>query len=98
MARMIENEETLKERVVKMLPKRIPASAIDDVEYDRLSSVKREWGGSYWVYLRAGWEFKDTGCHTIHEDNLRDIRVQLYKIVEWPNDPMLKRERGWLCT
>lgn len=93
MPRRIKDEKILLERVVKMLPKGIPSSAIESVEYD-------PWGGyettdSYWVYLNDGWICGDTECHTIHEDNLRDLASAVSTVARWDDDPDLIYHLGY---
>ena len=85
---MIVSERALMDRVLKMLPNRIPAIAIRSVECD---SCDGDNGGSYWVNLAAGWICNSTGCHTIHEDTLKDLRVMVRDIREWPDDPSLSK-------
>lgn len=83
----ITDEKTLLARVVKMLPKGIPASAIESVEcdlYDGLSG-----GGSYWVYLANGYICPCMGCHTIHEDTLAELKPMVKSIEIWKDDPAL---------
>lgn len=74
------------ERVIKMLPKGIPASAINDVECDPDNGSN---GGSYWVYLSAGWKSPDDWCHVIHEDTLADLRAMVKGVEAWDDDPAL---------
>lgn len=64
----IKDEAELMARVLKMLPKGIPAEAVAAVECD--------WD-SYWVYLRNGYNAPGTGCHTIHENTLRALREEV---------------------
>ena len=78
------------ERVIKMLPKGIPADAISGVECDPYDSVNKDFGPSYWVYLKAGWRCEETECHTIHEDTLADIKAAIKTVRAWPDDPELE--------
>lgn len=89
MARII-SEAVLMDRVVKMLPKGIPASAINAVECDPYDGLNG--GGSYWVYLNDGYISPEMGCHTIHEDTLKDV---VSGIKEWPDDPDLTEHCGY---
>ena len=81
----IRDENVLMERVVKMLPKGIPAEAIDAVECDPWDCDEPT--GSYWVYLSTGWKCDLMECHTIHEATLKDLKVMIDSIVPWPDDP-----------
>ena len=76
------------ERVIKMLPKNVPAEAIEDVECDPYDGDN---GGSYWVYLKAGWKSPDDWCHTIHEDTLAELRYMVKGIERWEDDPALSK-------
>lgn len=89
MARRITDDNILMERVLKMLPKGVPAEAIDDVECDPYDGGDDGCQPSYWVYLSAGWICPTMGCHTIHEDTLKDIRSMVSEIEPWPDDPEL---------
>lgn len=87
MARRITDEKVLMERVRKMLPARIPATAIRSVECDPTDG---EYGGpSYWVILAPGYIAPGTQCHVIHEDTLAQIRSEVRGIELWENDPDL---------
>ena len=88
----ITSEAVLMERVKKMLPKGVPASAIESVECDPYDG---ENGGSYWVYLHDGWMATGTGCHTIHEDTLAELRSEVRNIERWEDDPALKLHNGY---
>lgn len=87
MARITSNA-VLMERVIKMLPKGIPAEAIDSVECDATDGDGPD-GASYWVNLNEGWKCLETDCHVIHEDTLADIRRCVRQIAPWPDDPDL---------
>ncbi len=93
MARRITSESVLMERVVKMLPKNVPARAIKSVECDPWDGANG--GGSYWVYLNDGWICNCMGCHTIHEDTLAELKVMVQDISSWPADPDLVNHRGY---
>ena len=83
----ITDEKTLLARVLKMLPKGIPASAIESVECDPYDGLNG--GGSYWVYLANGYWCPTMGCHTIHEDTLADLKPMLREVEIWADDPAL---------
>ena len=83
----ITDESILMDRVVKMLPKGVPSDAIASVECDPYDGANG--GGSYWVYLDAGWRCVLTDCHTIHEDTLREVRPMLKSVERWDDDPEL---------
>lgn len=85
----ITSEKVLMDRVLKMLPKGIPAEAIDSVECDPFNGLNG--GGSYWVYLKEGYICPTMGCHTIHEDTLAELKLMLAEVKEWPDDPELER-------
>ena len=87
MARRITDEAVLLARVVKMLPKGIPASAIRDVECDPTDGENG--GPSYWVILAPGYICMIMECHTIHEDTLAQLKEMLKYVEEWPDDPDL---------
>ena len=81
------------ERVVKMLPKGVPAEAIESVECDPYDGENG--GGSYWVYLNDGWICVPMGCHTIHEDTLAELKPMVQSIEPWPDDPALEKHNGY---
>ena len=83
----ITSEKVLMERVVAMLPKNVPASAIESVECDPYDGSNG--GGSYWVNLAAGWKSPDDWCHVIHEDTLDELRPMVRGIERWEDDPAL---------
>lgn len=87
----ITSEKVLKDRVVKMLPKGVPASAIESVECDPYDGENG--GPSYWVYLHDGWRCEDG--HTIHEDTLADLKPMVRSIEPWPDDPALTLHNGY---
>lgn len=87
MARRITSEAILMERVVRMLPKGIPTTAIESVECDPWDGENG--GPSYWVYLAPGYICPSMGCHTIHEDTLRELKWMVSEVMEWPDDPEL---------
>ena len=89
MARHINDETILLDRVLKMLPKGVPPEAISDVECDPYDGENG--GPSYWVYLAAGWICPEMGCHTIHEDTLAKLKPMVKSIEPWLDDPELKR-------
>ena len=89
MPRRITNEQVLLDRVIKMLPKGVPAEAIEDVECDPWDG--EDGGPSYWVYTAPGWLVADMDCHTIHEDTLAKLKPYVQSIVPWPDDPELFR-------
>ena len=89
MPRHITDENILMDRVLKMLPKRIPKEAIEAVECDPYDG--EDGGPSYWVYTAPGWLVADMGCHTIHEDTLAKLKPYIQSIEPWPDDPELKR-------
>ncbi len=93
MPRRITDESILMQRVIKMLPKGIPAEAIDDVECDPMDGGDDMNSPSYWVYLKAGYRCYLTDCHTIHEDTLKDLKPYLESVEEWPDDPELAYEK-----
>lgn len=77
------NEKDLLARAEGYLPKGIPADAIIDVEVDTDGNTDRLDGISYWVYLRDGFKTeKGRGCHTVHEDNLKDLKTAMQNIVK----------------
>ena len=85
MARL--NERQLLERAQKMLPKGIPAEAIESVEVDRYGNSDAPDGISYWVYLRPGFVTeRGAGCHTAHEDNLKNLAGELSGVIYRPDD------------
>lgn len=86
MSRHITSEKVLKERVIKMLPKGIPAEAVSDVECDPVDGGECGNDPSYWVYLAHGYQ-ADPGCHVIHEDTLKDLKVMMDLVKPWPDDP-----------
>ena len=88
MPRRITDEAVLLDRVIKMLPKGVPADAIEDVECDPWDG--EDGGPSYWVYTAPGWLVADMGCHTIHEDTLAKLKPYIQSIVPWPDDPDLQ--------
>lgn len=87
MPRRITDEAVLLDRVIKMLPKGVPADAIEDVECDPWDG--EDGGPSYWVYTAPGWLVADMGCRTIHEDTLAKLKPYIQSIVPWPDDPDL---------
>jgi len=87
----ITDERILLDRVIKMLPKGIPAEAIHGVECDPYDGT--DGGGSYWVYLADGYWNPTMGCHTIHEDTLAELRPYIKEIEVWPDDPALTDPR-----
>lgn len=88
--RRVRTEQDLMERVRKMLPKDIPASAIAGVEIDN------SWGwNGYWVYLHDGYRSPDMGCHTIHEDTLKELAYMVGNVEVWEDDPDLIRHKGY---
>lgn len=45
---------------------------------------------SYWCYLKKGWRSSFSGCHTIHEDTIKEICEELNGGIQvWFNDPEL---------
>ena len=89
MARHIKDEAILFDRVLKMLPKSVPITAISAVECDPYDGENG--GPSYWVYLAAGWICPEMECHTIHEDTLAKLKPMVKSIKPWPDDPELNR-------
>lgn len=89
MPRRIKDEAVLLDRVIKMLPKRVPAEAISAVECDPYDG--EDGGSSYWVYLASGWICPEMECHTIHEDTLAKLKPMVKSIKPWPDDPELNR-------
>lgn len=89
MSRRIKDEAILLDRVIKMLPKGVPAEAIGGVECDPYDG--EDGGPSYWVYLVNGWICPEMECHTIHEDTLVKLKPMVKSIEPWPDDPDLKR-------
>ena len=89
MARRINNEITLMERAVEMLPAGIPAEAVAEVEIEYSCG---EFNG-YWIYLKAGYICIAMDCHTIHEDTLADLRSMMATVERWDDDPELEREK-----
>lgn len=83
----ITDHEALIQRVIEMLPKSVPTSAIERVEFDSENSVgaegEKEIRGSYWVYLNSGWTIPETGCSSIHEDTLADLGREIKKIEKY---------------
>lgn len=88
MSRRIKDEAILLDRVIKMLPKGVPAEAISGVECDPYDGENG--GPSYWVYLVKGWICPEMECHTIHEDTLAKLKPMVKSIEPWPDDPDLK--------
>lgn len=88
MSGRIKDAEILFDRVIKMLPKGVPAEAIKEVEWDPFDG--EDGGPSYWVYLASGWICPEMGCHTIHEDTLAKLKPLVKSIESWPDDPDLK--------
>ena len=91
--RHITDPDILMQRVLKMLPKDVPPEAINSVECDPWDGV--DGGPSYWVYLNDGWVSPDMGCHTIHEDTLKELKWVVKGIEPWPDDPDLIEHRGY---
>lgn len=89
MSRRIKDEAVLLDRVIKMLPKGVPAEAISGVECDPYDG--EDGGPSYWVYLANGWICPEMECHTIHEDTLAKLKPMVKSIEPWPDDPDFKR-------
>ena len=89
MGRYITDEAVLMERVVEMLPKDIPATAVYGVECDPYDGGDGD-KPSYWVYLNSGYVCPEMGCHTIHEDNLKNLRSMVKSIEVWADDPSLE--------
>lgn len=89
----ITDEAVLMDRVIKMLPKGIPSTAIHSVECDPTDGCNG--GPSYWVYLQDGYISPEMGCHTIHEDTLKELRDVVRGIEEWPDDPALEQHNGY---
>ena len=89
MPRRIKDEAVLLNRVIKMLPKGVPAEAISGVECDPYDG--EDGGPSYWVYLADGWICPEMECHTIHEDTLAKLKPMVKLIEPWPDDPDLNR-------
>ena len=58
-----------KEQILKYVPKR------------KLEAIEDAWEDSdgMWIILKDGWnaDRMDWHCHTIHEDNVRDLRWQI---------------------
>ena len=90
MARRITDEAELMKRVIKMLPKGIPAEAISSVECDPVDGGDDMNSPSYWVNLSAGYICPLTDCYTIHEDTLAELKIYVGDVREWPDDPELK--------
>ena len=80
----ITDEAVLMDRVIKMLPKGIPASAINSVECDPTDGENG--GPSYWVYLNDGYISPEMGCQTIHEDTLKELKNVVGCIEVDPDD------------
>ncbi len=93
MSRRITDERILMERIIKMLPKDIPSSAIESVECDPYDGSNG--GGSYWVYLHDGYICTATDCHTLHEDTLAELKYAVQCIERWENDPSLTKHNGY---
>ena len=89
MARHINDEAILLDRVLKMLPRGVPKEAIEDVECDPYDGENG--GPSYWVYLAPGWICPEMECHTIHEDTLAKLKPMVKSVEPWPDDPELNR-------
>ena len=89
MPRRITSEAVLMQRVIAMLPRGVPASAISAVECDPYDG--EDGGPSYWVYLAPGWICPEMECHTIHEDTLAKLKPMVKSIEPWPDDPELLR-------
>ena len=89
MARHINDEAILLDRVLKMLPRGVPKEAIADVECDPYDGENG--GPSYWVYLAPGWICPEMECHTIHEDTLAKLKPMVKSVEPWPDDPELNR-------
>ena len=89
MARHIKDESILFDRVIKMLPKGVPAEAIAAVECDPYDGENG--GPSYWIYLENGWICPEMECHTIHEDTLAKLKPMVKSIEPWPDDPAFDR-------
>ena len=90
MPRHITDENILMDRAIKMLPKGVPADAIEAVECDPYAG--EDGGPSYWVYLAPGWICPLMECHTIHEDTLAKLKLYIKSIEPWPDDPERERE------
>ncbi len=58
-----------KEQILKYVPK------------SKLEAIEDAWEDSdgMWIILKDGWnaDRMDWHCHTIHEDNVRDLRWQI---------------------
>lgn len=86
MPRHITDENILMARAIAMLPKGVPADAVECDPWDGENG-----GPSYWVYLAPGWICPDMGCHTIHEDTLAKLKPMIKSVEPWPDDPELDR-------
>lgn len=89
MAGRIANENVLFERVSKMIPKNLIKKGydandiIESVECDEIDGGESGYEPSYWVYLNDGFITENgCGCHTLHEDTLRELKVMMSTIVE----------------
>lgn len=81
------SEEKLMDIARKALPKGMPKEAIVSVEVDCYGNSERSDGVSYWVYLRSGFRAEGgRGCHTIHEDTIKEIKDALWGVVETDDD------------
>lgn len=86
MARAI-TEQRLYEVATKAIPKGLPRDIIADVEIDTFSNSDRLDGISYWVYLVSGYRTEGgAGCHTIHEDNLKEVSDMMWSVVRVEDD------------
>lgn len=70
------------ERIMRYVPKN-KKNAINDAWRD---------DDGYWIILNDGWnaDRMDFRCHTIHEDNIPELRYQIagiaWKGLEWENE------------
>ena len=91
MSRRITSEAELMRRAIKMLPKGIPAEAIEEVECDPYDGGNYGEKPSYWVYLAPGYICPEMECHTIHEDTLKELAWMVSTVEVWEDDPELEK-------
>ena len=86
MARRITDNFELYLKVEKMIPKHLKDMGfgvddiVEDCECDEIDGGDG-YDPCYWVYLRDGFITEyGCGCRTIHEDTLKEVRLQMSMI------------------
>lgn len=62
---------------------------------DKIETIENETddGCGYWLYLQPGWCGDDLGCHTLHEDTVKDI-LSAWKYVQECNCSECRKATG----